>query len=198
MGSVVAKDETLTTGQIAKICNVAPRTVSKWVDKDLLKGYRLPGSRDRRVEVRNLVPFMQKHGIPLRDLRIFLVGPQVRVLIIDVDPDVYEIPKALIEKEEGYVVQTTKFGLMSSVVIQEFQPHVIFVNVDHVEKATEIKVFVKSNAATLMTKLIAMSKNASELGPEWVKSNNFDAVIGQPCQTKEMLQWIQEVMASLY
>jgi len=33
-----------TTGQVAKICKVAPRTVSKWFDSGRLKGYRIPGS----------------------------------------------------------------------------------------------------------------------------------------------------------
>ena len=36
--------EVLTTGEVAKICNVAPRTVSKWFDSGSLKGYRIPGS----------------------------------------------------------------------------------------------------------------------------------------------------------
>ena len=28
-----------TTGQVAKICNVAPRTASKWFDRKLIGGY---------------------------------------------------------------------------------------------------------------------------------------------------------------
>ncbi len=36
-----------TTGQVAKICKVAPRTVSTWFDSGRLKGYRIPGSQDR-------------------------------------------------------------------------------------------------------------------------------------------------------
>jgi len=33
----------LTTGDVAKICHVAPRTVSKWFDNGQLRGYRIPG-----------------------------------------------------------------------------------------------------------------------------------------------------------
>src|SRR5688500_1648862 len=40
--------DVLTTGKVAKICNVAPRTVSKWFDVGVLDGYRIPGSKDRR------------------------------------------------------------------------------------------------------------------------------------------------------
>ena len=41
-----------TTGQVAKICKVAPRTVSKWFDSGRLKGYRIPGSQDRPTDFR--------------------------------------------------------------------------------------------------------------------------------------------------
>jgi excisionase family DNA binding protein len=56
---------TLTTGQVAKLCDVAPRTVSKWVDSGKLKGYRIPGSNDRRIIKGDLVTFMRQYHIPI-------------------------------------------------------------------------------------------------------------------------------------
>jgi hypothetical protein len=53
-----------TTGQIAKICQVAPRTVGKWFDTGTLKGYKIPGSRDRRIPEPNLISFMKEQGFP--------------------------------------------------------------------------------------------------------------------------------------
>ena len=52
-----------TTGQVAKICKVAPRTVSKWFDSGRLKGYRIPGSQDRRIPREYLIKFLKEHGI---------------------------------------------------------------------------------------------------------------------------------------
>ena len=46
----------LTTGEVAKICNVAPRTVSKWFDSGQLRGYRIPGSKDRRIPLAQIKP----------------------------------------------------------------------------------------------------------------------------------------------
>ncbi len=54
----------LMTGEVAEICNVASRTVEKWFDKKLLRGYRIPGSRDRRIPIPELVRFMKKYEIP--------------------------------------------------------------------------------------------------------------------------------------
>ena len=51
-----------TTGQVAKICKVAPRTVSKWFDSGRLRGYRIPGSQDRRIPREQLIRFLKEHG----------------------------------------------------------------------------------------------------------------------------------------
>ena len=57
-----------TTGQVAKICKVAPRTVSKWFDSGRLRGYRIPGSQDRRIPREQLIRFLKEHGMPLGEL----------------------------------------------------------------------------------------------------------------------------------
>ena len=57
--------KTYKTGQIAKICDVAPRTVSKWIDRGLLNGYHLPSSNDRRVTEENLVKFLEAANMPV-------------------------------------------------------------------------------------------------------------------------------------
>ena len=57
-----------TTGQVAKICKVAPRTVSKWFDSGRLRGYRIPGSQDRRIPREHLIKFLKEHGMPLGEL----------------------------------------------------------------------------------------------------------------------------------
>lgn len=62
--------EIFTTGQVAKITHVAPRTVSKWFDKGLLEGYCVPGSSDRRIPRANLITFLQKHKMPLDGIEI--------------------------------------------------------------------------------------------------------------------------------
>ncbi|MFO1019536.1 MAG: helix-turn-helix domain-containing protein [Planctomycetales bacterium] len=74
-----------TTGQVAKICKVAPRTVSKWFDSGRLRGYRIPGSQDRRIPREHLVRFLKEHGMPLGELedeavgKVLLVGAEAHI-----------------------------------------------------------------------------------------------------------------------
>lgn len=61
---------TLTTGEIAKFCDVSAATVKTWIDKGYLKGFWLPkvtgninnGKGYRRVHRKDLVDFMNKRG----------------------------------------------------------------------------------------------------------------------------------------
>src|SRR5436309_15660630 len=78
--------DVLTTGEVAKICNVASRTVSKWFDSGQLRGYRIPGSKDRRIPVSSLVKFMKNHGIPMDGL----MSGNTRVLLVDDEEEVVE------------------------------------------------------------------------------------------------------------
>jgi len=57
-----------TTGQAAKICRVAPRTMAKWFDAGRIKGYRMPGSLDRRIPESNLEAFLVANDMPLDEL----------------------------------------------------------------------------------------------------------------------------------
>jgi len=68
----LARQEVFTTGQIATLCGVAPRTVAKWFDSGRLKGYRIPGSQDRRVPRESLVAFLTANGMPLGPLAMSL------------------------------------------------------------------------------------------------------------------------------
>ncbi len=64
---MASKKKAFTTGQVADICSVSPQTVIKWFDSGKLKGYKLPGSKDRRIPVENLLQFMKDHDIPVDD-----------------------------------------------------------------------------------------------------------------------------------
>lgn len=58
----------LSTGQVASLLGVSPRTVCKWVDSGRLKGYKVPGSGGfRRVTREELKRFTQLHNLPMEN-----------------------------------------------------------------------------------------------------------------------------------
>src|SRR5438045_9222488 len=83
---VPAMKKVFTTGQVAKICKVAPRTVSKWFDSGKLRGYRIPGSQDRRIPREHLIRFLKEHEMPLGGLeeegwhKVLVIGAEQPLL----------------------------------------------------------------------------------------------------------------------
>src|SRR5204862_7792564 len=106
-----------TTGQVAKICKVAPRTVSKWFDSGRLKGYRIPGSQDRRIPREYLIKFLKEHGMPLGDLEDEAMA---KVLIVAQDQILIEnLPREQTGESKFKVVDADS-GLEAGLQTQNF------------------------------------------------------------------------------
>jgi two-component system response regulator RpaA len=54
----------LTVGQVCRFTGFSPRTVAKFVDTGLLKGFRVPGSQDRRIPRASFLAFLTANQIP--------------------------------------------------------------------------------------------------------------------------------------
>lgn len=93
-----------TTGQVAKLCKVAPRTVTKWFDLGHLRGYRIPGSQDRRIPRESLIQFLKSHGMPLGELEEIALG---KVLLIDVNPQLKTAVSAYLDQSAFRLDQAT-------------------------------------------------------------------------------------------
>lgn len=61
----------LSASQAARMCYVSNNTVIKWIDSGMLPGFRVPGSRHRRVTRESLRRFMEAHGVPTDRLVIY-------------------------------------------------------------------------------------------------------------------------------
>ena len=116
--------QVLTTGQVARICNVAPRTVSKWFDTGELRGYRIPGSRDRRIPLDQLIRFLKAHNMPMNGLD---AGPR-RVLLIHPDAEVARTVRQRLE-QVGYKVEVASNAFEAGLLAERFCPHAVILDV---------------------------------------------------------------------
>jgi excisionase family DNA binding protein len=114
-----------TTGQVAKICKVAPRTVSKWFDSGRLKGYRIPGSQDRRIPREYLIKFLKEHGMPLGDLEDEAMA---KVLIVAQDQVLIENLKRELPPERAFRTSTAASGFEAGIQAESFHPDCIVVD----------------------------------------------------------------------
>lgn len=69
--------EVFTTGEVAKLLNFSARTISKLFDAGRIRGYRIPGSQDRRIPLECLMAFLKQNNMPvprqLLDVRVVVL-----------------------------------------------------------------------------------------------------------------------------
>lgn len=110
-----------TTGEVAEICKVSQQTVIRCFDNGRLRGFRVPGSKFRRIPRESLIQFMKDNGIPLDQLEM----GKKRVLVVDDDPAIVEMLFDLLEKDGRFEVQTAATGFDAGLRTKEFHPDVI-------------------------------------------------------------------------
>jgi excisionase family DNA binding protein len=194
MSATKVKD-VLTTGEVAKICNVAPRTVSKWFDSGALHGYRIPGSKDRRIPLNQLIRFMKQHGMPLNGL---MTGC-TRVLIVDDEQDIVEVLEKILENEAKYEVEIARSGFGAGVTAEKFRPHVILLDM-HLRDVDgrEVCKQVKSNTDLQLTKVIAISGKMSDEEMKGLLATGFDGYLKKPFHVRQVIEAIEDAVAVVY
>ena len=185
----------LTTGDVARICNVAPRTVSKWFDNGQLKGYKIPGTKDRRIPVSELVRFMKANNMPLNNL---LVG-RTRILVIDSHDDLSVNLVEQLNSQMNYEIRTVQAGFESGLAVQKFAPHVIIVNLlsDDIDAADLCK-NIRSDEDLQTIKILALVKKIDPEHAHELMQKGFDGYITYPADLKQIIQAIEQVTAIVY
>ena len=185
----------LTTGDVARICNVAPRTVSKWFDNGQLKGYRIPGSKDRRIPVSELIRFMKVHNMPAA---VLPVG-KIRVLVIDSNGDAALALADLLRTKADYEVKTVTSNFETGIVTQKFAPHVLMINLLAKDiDATEICKNIRATEDLQTIKVIALANQLSDSEADALLQKGFDGYISNPPDPTEVIKTIEEATAIIY
>ena len=113
-----------TTGEAAEICKVSQQTIIRCFDSGRRRGFRVPGSRFRRIPRDALIAFMKDNGIPPDALDS---GKQ-KVLVVDDDPEIVELFVDVLERDGRFEVKTASTGYDAGVLTQEFMPDLLILD----------------------------------------------------------------------
>ncbi|NIL98322.1 MAG: response regulator [Planctomycetales bacterium] len=119
--------KTYTSGQVGKICQVAASTVNKWFDTGRLKGYRVPGSRHRRIPRESLIEFLKDHNLPLENLNEVAAA---NVLLVVRDPAVVAGLQQEFGRRPGYQIAQTGSGFEAGIQAETRAPDCVIVDLD--------------------------------------------------------------------
>ncbi len=113
-----------TTGEAAEICRISQQTIIRCFDAGRLEGFRVPGSRFRRIPRRNLIKFMKDNNIPLDSIE----SGKRKVLIVDDDAEIVELIVEVLERDGRFEVKTASSGYEAGMATQRFRPELILLD----------------------------------------------------------------------
>ena len=189
------KKNVLTTGQVAQLCNVAPRTVTKWFDSGRLGGYRIPGSKDRRIPQNELIRFMKAHDIPTGDLE----KGKLRILIIDSRTEYARRFADQLTTQGSFEIQCAHNSFDAGLAALKFSPNIILIDLMSSDiDSGSLCGYVRDCDDLADCTLIAL---AGGLGPKEtiaLQQQGFDAVVTEPENMNAILTCIQQSCSILH
>ena len=116
--------ELFTTGEAAETCKVSQQTIIRCFDSGRLEGFRIPGSRFRRIPRQSLIKFMKDNNIPLDNLE----SGKKRVLIVDDDAEIVELMVDVLSRDGRFDIKTAASGYDAGIATQQFRPDLILLD----------------------------------------------------------------------
>lgn len=113
-----------TTGEAAELCSLSQQTIIRCFDAGRLQGFRIPGSKFRRIPRESLVKFMKDNDIPVGRLG----SGKKKVLIVDDDGEIVELMADVLLRDGRFEVKSTSSGYEAGLLTEQFYPDLIILD----------------------------------------------------------------------
>ncbi len=182
-----------TTGEVAQICKVSQQTVIRCFDSGRLKGFRVPGSRFRRIPREALLSFMKSNQIPLDKLD----SGRKRVLVVDDDEAIVEMFVDLLERDGRFEVKTASTGYDAGILTEQFQPDVMLLDYKLPDiNGTAVCRTIRANPNYEHMKIIVISGVADPDEVEELRSAGADEFIRKPFDITEVIARVADLVSA--
>ncbi len=182
-----------TTGEAADICNLSQQTIIRCFDNGQLQGFRVPGSRFRRIPRDSLIKFMKENGIPLEGME----DDRIRVLVVDDDPQIVQLFADVLSHDGRFDVRTASTGYDAGVETQQFRPDVVVLDymLPDVNGNVVCKT-IRDNPDLNHIKILIISGVVDPGDVEQLKQAGADDFIKKPFNIENVLQRMLKLVRS--
>ena len=183
--------EIFTTGEAAEICRISQQTIIRCFDSGRLRGFRVPGSRFRRIPRAELIRFMKCNEIPTD----ILESKVRRILIVDEEVDVLNGLEMLLGADPRFDVRTTSTGYDAGLLTEQFRPHLILLG----SKLPDIEGEcvcgrIKTNPDLKQIKVVLIGAADDDNSSDAAARYGADEFLSRPIEVGEVLERIEQVL----
>ncbi len=183
--------EVFTTGEAARVCNVSQQTIIRCFDSGRLNGFRVPGSKFRRIPRAELIRFMQENGIPPDRLEH---GPK-RILIIDDDARTLELLADALGRDDRYEIRTAETGYDAGLLTATFKPQLVIVDYMLPDIRGDLIVRrLREREETSDTRVVCISGVVNQEDVDRLTRAGADAFVRKPFNIERLVERIGELL----
>ncbi|MBL9032602.1 MAG: response regulator [Phycisphaerae bacterium] len=187
----LAEKRVFTTGEAAAVCKVSQQTIIRCFDSGRLTGFRVPGSKFRRIPRDELIRFMKANNIPLEALE----GARRRILVVDDDPAILKLFEDALARDNRFEVRSATTGYDAGMATESFRPHLIIL--DYMLPDINGNIVcqrLRSNPALKDTRIIFVSGVVDESEVRDLLNAGADEFIKKPFNVQALVRKIAELL----
>jgi len=176
-----------TTGEAAKICKVSQQTIIRCFDSGQLRGFRVPGSRFRRIPREALYRFMKENNIPTDALE----SGRRRILIVDDDQAVVDLIAEVLSNDNRFEFKVVNNGFGAGMLANEYHPDLIILDVMLPDINGQVVCeLIRKDTAMADIKIICISGMVEEDKIADLKNAGADDFLHKPLDIDELMRRI--------
>jgi excisionase family DNA binding protein len=173
-----------TTGEAAKICKVSQQTIIRCFDNGQLKGFRVPGSRFRRIPREALYKFMKDNGIPTDALE----SGKRKVLLVDDDAELVELILKFLDEDGRFETRVAQNGFDAGMMVKEYHPDLIVLDVMLPDiNGKEVCQRVRADSTLEDVRILCMSGMVEDDKIQELKLAGADDFIHKPFEVEALI-----------
>ncbi len=180
-----------TTGEAAEVCKISQQTIIRCFDSGRLRGFRVPGSKFRRIPREELIRFMRENNIPTDSLE----GGKRRILIVDDDEQIVELFVDVLSRDDRFEVKTAATGYDAGVLTEQFRPDLMILDfmLPDVNGNVVCKT-VRSNPDLAGMKIIIVSGVVNQDEIDELLKAGADEFVKKPFNIEKLLARVGELL----
>jgi len=187
-----AHKKVFTTGEAAEICKVSQQTIIRCFDSGRLSGFRVPGSKFRRIPRSELIKFMRNNEIPTD----ILDGVSKRILIVDDDPAIVSFFGDLFARDSRYSLKSCGTGYDAGLLTESFRPNILLLDYMLPDiNGNLVCKRIRENPALAGTKIIIISGVVNQAEINALLAAGADEFIQKPFSVQHVLDRINALVA---
>ncbi|MDR1291347.1 MAG: response regulator [Planctomycetaceae bacterium] len=180
-----------TTGEAARICKVSQQTIIRCFDSGQLRGFRVPGSRFRRIPREQLFSFMRDNGIPTDALE----SGKRKVLVVDDDIELVELICSVLENDGRFETRSVNNGFDAGMMVREYRPDLIVLDVMLPDiNGKEVCVRVRNDNSLEDVRIVCISGMVEAEKIAELKDAGADDFLQKPFETEKLIEKLCALM----